>query len=379
MIDVQYYAPTRFYAGSDLFPRLTGDLGNRLGNRALLITEDILTQKNIVSTVQNTLEAHDMECIVFDEITTGSVSSAAEEAISIGRAGKAQIVIGLGDVTTLSIAKCVARMIPISTLLDDYLNGIDDFRKGIPFTAVPVTFFDPFLSSDTCLIVDAKNRETKILRSGEYPDTAVLDYSLMETLSEKESAYSILDILLVSLEGLFSSETNAVAEPLFTEALFLACSLLRDGIKHNDGTRKKAVRAGTLAAIGMSGTCAGLGSALSYALQGTTSLNYRWSAAILLPHIAEYFFKSKPERTEKLLNTIMPSADKPVGDISEILTDELRTLTAAADVPLRFRELDIRDNDTENLVEIIQSMGILKYVPGSVTHNDIWKIIRQAF
>lgn len=377
MIDVQYHAPTRFYAGSDLLPRLTGDLANRLGNRALLITEDLLTRKKIVSKVQNTLEAHDMECIVFDEVTTGSVSSVAEDAISIGRAGKAQIVIGLGDVTTLSIAKCVARMIPISTLLDDYLNGIDDFRKGIPFVAMPVSFFDPFLSGDTCLIVDAKNRETKIIRSGEYPDTAIFDYSLMETLSAKESAYSILDILLVSLEGFFSSEINVIGEPLLIEAVFLACSLLRDGIENNDG--KKATRAGVLAAVGMSGTCAGLGSALSYALQGTTSLSYSWSAAILLPHIAEYFFRSSPKRAERLFTAIMPSADQPDGDISEVLADELRNLAASADVPLRFRELDIKENDTDNLVEMVQSMGILKYVPGSVTHNDIWKIIRQAF
>ena len=201
----------------------------------------------------------------------------------------------------------------------------------------------------------------------------------MATLTEKESAYSILDILLVSLEGLFSSEINVVAEPLLIEALFLACSLLREGIENNEGTRKKAVRAGILAAVGMSGTCAGLGSALSYALQGTTSLNYRWAAAILLPHIAEYFFRSSPQRAEKLFTTIIPSADHPDGDISEVLTDELRNLTASVDVPLRFRELEIQDNDTENLVEMVQSMGILKYVPGSVTHNDIWKIIRQAF
>lgn len=377
MIDSSFYMPTRMILGSDLFGHATPDLIRRAGSRALLLVGGMPARGDLTPRITEELEASGLRVILFDEISRESTSRAMEEAIRLARSARAQLVVAAGDVSSIWLGRCVARLAHTGRSIDEVFDGEVPGEPGIPVVELPLVGVDPFLFTDATCVVDARSRRSTILRTGEHVDTVLFDTDLAELLSEKETSYTVLYSMLLSLEGLFSVRRTFVAEPLFRQSFSSACALLRAGASAGGTAQTKAVSTAVLASMGVAGGSIGLGSALAFAIQGKTGLDYRWIGAILLPHVAESLFRSGPERTATIAEDIGREASADASP--ELLADSLRSLAASADVPMRLRELDILDRDVRSIFEVVEAMGILQHVPGSVDAAEVSRIIKRAF
>src|SRR5512137_2261790 len=135
MPDVLFHIPTRVIFGLDTVNRI-GQLAAEYGERAFLVTEAILYEGKVINRVQEILDKKGMAHIVFDEVVPNATSRTVDDGVTLARGSHADVVIGLGGVRALSIAKCIAMTAPSTHDMDDFLSGVQPQAAPLPLVAV---------------------------------------------------------------------------------------------------------------------------------------------------------------------------------------------------------------------------------------------------
>lgn len=381
MKDLFFHVPTRIIFGNDVLNRLGVVVGS-LGKRVFLVTDSILTENGVTAMMQEYLGAKGIDAITFDEIGTHSTSAAVDAGMHLAQAGKCQAVIGAGGIRALSTAKCVAAMKPVNDELDDFLSETKLGPKRLPYVAVPTTNRDPFMLTNECLIVDGRNRASRILRAeGHFADAVLIDPVLSLTLSRKYSIATLLDTFLCAIEGYFSRKSTFISDSLFLKAVSTVISLLPELAENPESRehRLKACQAGICVALGLSMGRQGVGSAIAYGLSGKYMIPKSWTAAIMIPHVLEYGASACPGKVARM--------GPIVGELMEDLSDTeaatrvveiMRSRIGYQHIPMRLRDFGVTREGLAEVAEIVQSFDMLGDLASAVTFEDIYSILEQA-
>ena len=144
MPDVFFSVPAHVYFGVDSTLRLGGTAA-ALGSRVLVITEAILYERGVIDQVTGLLSRKGLEPVVFDEVIPGATSSTVEAAAHMARAARIDLIVGLGGVKTLSIARLAAAAAPCTVSVDDMLAGARPDKPAIRTIELTTTCRDPFM------------------------------------------------------------------------------------------------------------------------------------------------------------------------------------------------------------------------------------------
>ena len=173
MPDILFHIPTRVVFGLDTINRI-GQLVSEYGERAFLVTEAILYEGKTINKVQEILDKKGTQYIVFDEVVPNATSRTVDDGVTLARGAHAEVVIGLGGMRTLSIAKAIAMTVPSGSDMDDFLSGVQPQTPALAYIEVPTTCRNPFLFADEYLIVDGRDRTGRIGRTQKGITKAVL-------------------------------------------------------------------------------------------------------------------------------------------------------------------------------------------------------------
>ena len=218
MADISFNVQADIRFGLDVVNRIATVVG-QYGERVLLVTEAILYEGKVIDRIQSLLEKKNIQYIVYDEVVPHATSSVVDEGVKLARSSHAEVVVGLGGVKTLSIAKCIAMAAPADADMDDFLSGVQPPGRPLAYVAIPTTCRDPFLLLDEYLVIDARDRAAKIGRTQRgITRAAIVDPKLTVTLPAKYTATTLLDTLLVSVEGYISARSNFLSDTLFARA-----------------------------------------------------------------------------------------------------------------------------------------------------------------
>jgi alcohol dehydrogenase len=383
MPDVLFHVPTRVIFGLDTANRVAQVVAE-LGERAFLVTEAILYEGKVIGRVQELLDKKGVPHIVFDEVVPNATSKTVDEGVALARGSHADVVIGLGGVRTLSIAKSIA-MTAASPEgdMDDYLSGVQPQHPPLPFVALPTTCRDPFLLSDEYLVADARDRSARIGRTQKGITRAVIiDPKLSLTLPAKYTATTILDTLLACIEGYLSNRANFLSDTCFTRAMELLAPIAREGSQNVDDLRMRsnASAAGLLAALGLSTSKLGIGSALAYAVNARFLAPKSWVSTILLPHVLEFSLNVRGDRIAHIARLLgEDTADATPVEAPQRAVEAVRRLAAAHSLPSRLREFDIGLDEMIEVAGTARSFDMVNYLPRVVSTEDIYEMIKAAY
>ena len=234
MPDVLFHIPTRIVFGLDAVNRI-GQLVADYGERAFLVTEAILYEGKVINRIQDILDKKGVQHIVFDEVVPNATSRTVDDGVTLARGAHADVVIGLGGVRTLSIAKCIAMTAPSAHDMDDYLSGVLPQGEPLPYIEVPTTCRNPFMFVDEYLMIDGRDRTGRVGRTQKGITKAVLiDSKLSLTLPAKYTATTIMDTLLGCIEGFLSSRVNFLSDTYLARAIEILGALVKEGIQNVD-------------------------------------------------------------------------------------------------------------------------------------------------
>ncbi len=382
MPDILFHIPTRVVFGLDTINRI-GQIVSELGERVFLVTEAILYEGTVIARVQEILDKKGVPHIVFDEVVPNATSRTVDDGVTLARGSHADVVVGLGGVRTLSIAKCIAMTAPARGDMDEFLSGVQPQTPPLAYVEVPTTCRDPFLFGDEYLLVDGRDRSARIGRTQKgITRAALIDPKLSLTLPAKYTATTIMDTLLGCVEGYLSSRANFLSDTYFVRAIEMVGGLVKEGIQNVDDVRARmnASIAGLLMALGLSTSRQGIGAALSFAVNARYMAPKSWVSTILLPYVMEFAVNVRGDRIAevgRLLGeevTDASSVDAPVRAI-----DAVRRIISSLGLPTRLREFDVTLDEMIDVAGAARSLDMMNYLPRVVSTEDIYELIKSAF
>lgn len=373
--------PCNIVFGQDVLPQL-GPLAREHGTRALLITEGVLHEGNHVERVLEVLKRSGLEMMVYDELTPHSVSTRVDEIASLARASKTKVIVGLGGMRVLSVARCVANIASSSMTIGDLMEG-KKTESSLPYIEVPSSFRNHLMMRNEAVVRDSMAERARIIRiaSGTVR-AALVETSFSQTLSAKYALAAILDTLLAAIEGYFSTSSSMLSDALLERAIAELHDAALAGVRHpSDGRfRVRAAEAGLITAVALAITGQGVGGALAYGINARFSLPKSWVASILLPHTVEYLASRNVDKAARVAAALGES----VGGISAQedaprAVRGIRKLVSQLDLPVRLRDLDVTLDELSHCAEQVADFDVLGGVPGGAGVVELQRLVATAY
>ncbi|MBN1412185.1 MAG: iron-containing alcohol dehydrogenase [Spirochaetales bacterium] len=382
MSDILINIQPKIFFGVDSLAQV-GLLIPDLGKRILIVTEAILYENKTIERLKEFLSQKGIDHIIFDEVVPNATSSTIDDGIKIARVSKAEAIIGMGGVRTCSTAKAIAMAARTKSYMDEFLSGFQADKPALPYIEIPTSFRNPFMLSDEYLAVDARNRAGKIAET--QPDITKMvfvDPKLTMSLPPKYAVTILLDILLHAIEGYISNRSNFLTDIYLTNAIervFKAIPLITESPDELN-PRIMAVEAGLLMAFGLNSSKAGIGAALSYAINAKKMVPKSWIAALLLPHIIEFNAHVRPKKLAQVARIFGENEpDLPDEVLVQKAIETLRNLIGKHSLPARLSEFDLVLDDMIEVAETAYNYNLMKFLPRGVSINEIYEMIKAAF
>lgn len=382
MPDLSFSIPTDVRFGLDVVNRIAAVV-SQYGERVLLVTEAILYEGKVIDRIQGLFEKKGIQYIVYDEVVPHATSKVVDEGVNLARSSRAQIIVGLGGVRTLSVAKCVAMVSPGEADMDEYLSGVQPSGRPLPYISIPTTCRDPFLLVDEYLLTDGRDRSAKIGRTQKRINEAVIvDPKLTITLPPKYTATTLMDTLLVAVEGYLSSRSSFLSDTFFMRACELIGRIIDPLVSQPDDLRVRmnASMAGLLTSLGLTISKPGVGTALAYAINGSFMVPKSWVSSIMLPHVMEFYSGIASEK----LTAVARYLGEEVDDEATVegagrAVEAVRRIIGSLGLPTRLRDFDLNLDDMVDIAGIARNFDMMNYLPRSISAEDLYELIKSAY
>lgn len=381
-MDISFKLDPETIVGQDMVSR-AGTICGRYGNRALIAAEkgwqESLYNSQNLERLKGILEDSGIESIVFDDIPLQATAAVVENAAGLCRGARCSMVIGFGGLKVQSIARMTATLgaaangDSVYDLLDGQRPGLDP----LPYIAIPATGGDPFLFSPYDVVVDPRDRSVKQIKS---PDklcvAAIIDSSLLESGAAPFHAAAIFDHFALALESYCSTRSNFLSDSLL-EPAFALYGQMAGTVGFDVGL---SAQAGVLSSLGSAISAPGIGTALSYALNGRFPVLKPWAGAVLLPHIMERLIAARPEKVAKaaiLMGGIPP--ETTVADAANLALERIRRVMEERKVPSRLRQYNLSLDRLAPVAESARNLEFAAFSPWTISSEEAFEILKKAF
>jgi len=399
MADTVLKLDPEIIVGTDTVNRAGTILGKK-GSKVLIATEQGLYENNLIDRLTRILEDAGMETILFDDIPIQSTADVAETAASLARGARCDMVVGFGGLKTQYIARLVSILAASRFSLFDLLDGKVEERDFLPFTAIPTSGGDPFLFTDQLIAVDPRDRKVKLVKCPQGLCTAViLDSGLAESLSGQFAPTIAFDGLCLSMEAYCSGKSSFLSDALLEQAITLYSQMMhyyseshaeRRGVSLEKPTISftnqisdlpvASVNAGFLLSLGVSTSAPGLGTALTYAINGKFPVAKSWCATVLLPYVMERLVAARPEKMARVASIMGEVLDGvSMADAANMAIDLVRRKMGQLSVPARLKDFKLSLDRLVSTAEAARNLEFVAFSPWTVTAEDAYDLLKQAF
>ncbi len=374
------HIPGKVHFGRDSRLQL-GPAARKIGTRALLIADSILHGSSRLRDVQRLLNRNGVETITFSEVTTETTSKAGEACLDLAKSAHVEMIIGMGGVRTLSLAKAIAAAGSSIFDFDSLITGQGLTKPVYPYIELPTTCRNPFMLGNSFYLTDARNRSSRVFSAeGAAPELVVMDPAFSTEISSQIAAATVLDTLLHSLEGFFSTRTNFMSSTLLLRSIGRLVDFIKEFKRHDSPEVEiKAHQGGLLSAVGLTMGSPGVGTAISICASGLYRVPKSGISAVILPVILEYGREACPEKIARMAPILeedtrgmrtTEAADRVIGSLRRSI-DSLK-------LPLRLSDYGIKDNDLPVLVSAVSEAGLSDGMPLPLNETGILKLLRDS-
>ena len=226
------------------------------------------------------------------------------------REGQVDAIIALGGGSVIDAAKALALFCAVNSS-DEELKNIIKGNAEVPLLeplsiiAVPTTAGTGSEVTPWASIWDDQSGD-KYSLSHEclFPEVAILDARLLDSMPYELSLISALDALSHSMEAIWNKHHNPVSDVLASRAIECICGLFSDAFRHSykePGKREQMQYAAYLSGLAFSNTKTALAHSLSYPFTGQYQWPHGIACSFTLPEILKLTGDRYPERIAMIL------------------------------------------------------------------------------
>jgi alcohol dehydrogenase len=267
--------------------------------------------------------------------------------------------------------------IPVFELLD----GRQSTEEFIPYIAIPTAGRDPFMFTNYFIAVDPRDRSVKQVKSpSKLCAAAIIDSSLSEALSGAFSATTAFDGFCVAVEAYCSTRGNFLSDALLEQAITIYSQMMDSYSNNTYDLAGNSTNAGFLVSLGSAASSPGIGTALAYAINGRFPVAKSWSSTVLLPYILEKLVAARPEKIARIGALMGEHLEGvSVSDSANTAVDTIRRRMGLLKVPARLKEFNLSLDRLLPVAEAARRLEFVAYSPWTVSSEDAFDILKQAF
>lgn len=279
-----------------------------------------------------------------DQIAPNPRHDTIDRMAAVGRESGIDCVVGLGGGSVLDAAKAVSMLLRNPGSCLDYV-GKNRFAHGtVPFVAIPTTCGTGSEVTWVSVISHlAEQQKVSVKGDAMFPDVALVDADLLQTLPAHLVASTGMDALTHAIEAYTVTLANPVSDALAEKAVVLLFAHLQRLVHDvGDATARAAVmRASTLAGMAFGNADVGGVHCLSETLGGIWDVPHGLANAMLLVPVMRYHMPFIAPRLAALHALINPGVGQlPVNEAAEAFLAAIESLVVALQIP-PFVSLDL--------------------------------------
>ncbi len=361
-----------------------GEEAVKYGSNFMFIVDPFFENMSIIEKIKTILAEKNISLFIFNGFGKSSDSDVVERALSLAKGAHIHGVIACGDMVACAIGRAIAALYNEEGSIYNYIEGEPITANPLPFIQIPTACHDPFLFGSTTHIVDARNRNTVLLKIPEdICKLVVFDSNAYASLTESALTAMIFAGLGTAFEAYTSKKANFFSETVLGKAVETFVISLDPNHKKLIGLPREELvaQATCLSAIGIASSAPGLGTAISISAGGRYRISSSIIATVLLPHIVKDAISSSLTKTlaiARMLGESMPEGGDAV-ETSERGIEEIRRRLTGANLPIRLKDIDLSIESLVPVSEDAAKLYFMNYNPRPMSNHDIFEIIKQAF
>ena len=376
-------ASMRFGAGA---LGLIGALAvERLGPRALVVTDAGMVATGIVERALKSLAEAGVEAAVFADVVADPPAAMILEAVEVASEMGATGVIGLGGGSSLDTAKLVALLAPGREKLIDVFGVGKAKGPRLPLILAPTTAGTGSEATPISIVTTGENEKMGVVSPVILPDVALLDPELTLGLPPHVTAATGIDAMVHAIEAYASksANNNPVSRILATEALTLLGRAIETAVRHGADLDARAdmLLGSMLAGMAFANSPVAAVHALAYPLGGHFHIPHGLSNALVLAHVLRFNAKTAPAPYAEIAPFAFPELAHLEGQArAEAFCDALQELSRRCGLPQRLRDVDVPDSVLPRLArDAMNQTRLLPNNPRPLGEADALEIYRRAW
>jgi len=380
----EFSIPTRIEFGIDSVPRL-GHFVYTLGDRVLVVTDNVTAQSGGVHNIENILKGKGIESIIYDGIFPNADSQIIDEIALIARKARVNVIIGMGSCRTCNIARFVSFLCENEGEISDYIHGKEGNGRRAPFIEIPTTFREVYALTGSSFLTDAYDQSNKVLTlNGLGTDILIYDPAIMSCIPVKTAVYIAMDILSLCIEGYISLKINPLVEPVLLRGVEIVYYNLMNYIKNplDVTVREKLCTAGLFTSISNIITGFGVGFALAMGMNGKNRISKSVVSSILLPYIVEYNLSVAASRFAKIARVMgKETRDLPETDAAFLAIKAIKEFKEGIgiDIYSKISQLGLEKDDLAEAAEVAIRFEDINSIPRKASFENLMSILEKAY
>lgn len=382
MADLIFKISPDIILGSYTLTRL-GQYAKNLGSKFMIIMDPILKDFNLAEKITQPLTDRKIDFFIYDNFNDGATTKDIENAVILAKQSHIHGIIAAGGEKAINAGCAVAALYNENRSIYDYIDNPGTAADSIPLICIPGTCRAPYAFTNSIPVTDSRSRQVKQLKIKDNACSLMLwDPNLSLTLTENQNTSLSLETLCLACEAYFSQKASFFSD-MFCEKSFELLSYGMDEKKSLDITTPQEIllaQGGCMASLSVSTSSPGIASLLALAINARYKINRSLAATILFPYVIEEVAKFKADKIEKIAR-LYGTADEKLSRAEAVqsFTENIRQKIAKANLPVRLKELNLTMEQLATCAEDAGQLDIMTMLPRSMTTDELFELMKQAY
>ncbi|MGL5434589.1 MAG: iron-containing alcohol dehydrogenase [Lachnospiraceae bacterium] len=214
----EFIMPGQIISGHNAL-NAAGTAFSQMGNKALLVTDQMMVQLGNCNLVEQKLAELGIACAVYSEINGEPTDTMIEAGLSCYHQEHCDFLIGLGGGSPIDAMKAIGALVEKGGSISSYMGKVID-TKIPPMAAIPTTAGTGSEATQFTIITDIRN-DVKMLLKGKVlmPEVAVVDPQFTLTAPPQVTAATGLDALCHAVEAYTSRKSQNLSDTFALSAV----------------------------------------------------------------------------------------------------------------------------------------------------------------
>jgi alcohol dehydrogenase class IV len=343
-MNFSYFLPTRVVFGFGSLAGLSNEVKGLKATRALIVTDKVMVKTGTVQKVVSA--AGGIQAEVFDDVEAEPRVEVAEAVAQRVRAGKYDLVIGVGGGSSMDMAKVAAGFASNPGPARAYVGNNLFTNSPLKSVMIPTTAgTGAELTVTSMVTVDGHKQwiNSPLL----LPTVAVVDPELTMTMPLGVTAATGMDALCHNAEAYLSSLASPITDAIALEGIRLITANLQTA--YDESNNRKAREAMSLGAL-LGGIALQAkmvyGHSIGYTIATRFKLPHGVSCGLPLPYVISNYAVACAPKMMKLAEAFgVEMATEDPKKLGLAAAEEAQRIGAHVKIPRTLKELGVKEED----------------------------------